>query len=475
MDRNGKPWDPASPYVYVCGKHFITGYHENDCQHPDYVPTIFPQRRQAEGTVKLRRYNNARKREVGAHHQVLPPKCAQTRLPTAPPEVSSCDDQLAEPTEGFSPAPPEASSIEPPGDCSPGDRPLSRSEEVAVAIEVANLRRERDQARTERDEARSKLQNWTKERLSAHAVRGNDRLCCALTGLSWTVFDCLHRYLAQFSKSPKVSGFSTEDQLFLCLLKLRQNPSNALLSHVLDRPEPTIRYMFRRWLNILYAKITFLIHWPDRECIRETIPPVMMVNFPRLTAIIDCFEIRIEYPKGLKARAKSYSSYKKWTTVKYLIACSPAGSITFLSQAWGGRASDVKITRECGFISPCYHHRGDQILADRGFTLKDDFSVLGVSLITPAFTRGKKQLTGKDNEESRIKSKVRIHVERVIGVLKRRFRILDGPLPRCFVKTLWDEVKERDVVTIDKIVHVCAALVNMSGSVVFNKNREGDV
>lgn len=66
-------------------------------------------------------------------------------------------------------------------------------------------------------------------------------------------------------------------------------------------------------------------------------------------------------------------------------------------------------------------------------------------------------------------------VERVMGVLKRRFCILDGPLARCFVKTLSDEAKERDVITIDKIVHVCAALVNMLGNVVFNKSREGNV
>lgn len=71
-------------------------------------------------------------------------------------------------------------------------------------------------ARRERDEAGQELQNLTKERLSADAIRGNDSLCSALTGLCWTVFDCLHRCLVRFVKSPKVSGLSTEDQLFLC-------------------------------------------------------------------------------------------------------------------------------------------------------------------------------------------------------------------------------------------------------------------
>lgn len=63
----------------------------------------------------------------------------------------------------------------------------------------------------------------------------------------------------------------------------------------------------------------------------------------------------------------------------------------------------------------------------------------------------------------------------MIGVLKTRFRILDGPLPVLSVKTLQDEIEHNDLANVDKIVCVCAALVNMSGSVVFNKDRQGDV
>ena len=45
---------------------------------------------------------------------------------------------------------------------------------------------------------------------------------------------------------------------------------------------------------------------------------------------------------------------------------------------------------------------GDQILADRGFTLQDDFAAESCAeLITPAFTRGKAQLSAKEVECSR--------------------------------------------------------------------------
>jgi len=66
------------------------------------------------------------------------------------------------------------------------------------------------------------------------------------------------------------------------------------------------------------------------------------------------------------------------------------GAVTFLSPAWGRRACDIKIVRESGFINSRYHLPGDQILADRGFTLHDDFATIcSAELITPTFTKGK--------------------------------------------------------------------------------------
>lgn len=117
----------------------------NDCKHPDYVPSIFAHRQQlTEGTVRLWRYKNARKREAGVDNMVLSAKRRRTRTPTE-----------ASPTE-----PTEASPTELTEDGALSDRPVSHRGQVAIAIEVANLKRERDEDRSERDAA---LQNWSKE------------------------------------------------------------------------------------------------------------------------------------------------------------------------------------------------------------------------------------------------------------------------------------------------------------------------
>ena len=220
----------------------------------------------------------------------------------------------------------------------------------------------------------------------------------------------------------------------------------------------------------MYVKLKFLIKWPDHDASVQTLPNVFQQYFPKLTAIIDCTEIFIDRPKTYKARAQVYSNYKKHSTVKFLIACTPLGSISFISKAWGGRVSDIDIVKDSGLISPNLHHHGDQILADHGFTLEDEFAAgCGVELIIPNFTKGKKQLSAKEVEISRQIASVRIHVERVIGLIKNRYKIWHYVLPLTLLKTLSEEGVECEIANIDKLFTVCAVLVNLGEGIFIMK------
>jgi hypothetical protein len=142
------------------------------------------------------------------------------------------------------------------------------------------------------------------------------------------------------------------------------------------------------------------------------------------------------------------------------------------SAAWGGKVSDVELVRQSGFISRNLHMPNDQILADRGFMLQDDFAVqCSAQLIILSFTRGKKELQAKDVEKSCKMSRIRVHIERVIGVLKRRFHILQGVLPIRTIKSIKDESEEVQFSSIDKILHVCAILLNMGPSIVVKDEK----
>ena len=136
--------------------------------------------------------------------------------------------------------------------------------------------------------------------------------------------------------------------------------------------------------------------------------------------------------------------------------------ISYISRAsWGGRASDKFITENCGILNNLLP--GDHVLADRGFDIEDSVGFYCAQVKLPAFTKGKAQLSAADVEKSRKLAAMRIHVERVISLLRNKYSILQTSLPvDCLMKV------SNAYCTIDKIVTVCCALCNLCPTVVLS-------
>ena len=252
---------------------------------------------------------------------------------------------------------------------------------------------------------------------SVNIIQGNDQMTKFYTGLpSWGVFLHIFCFLSPYV-TPS-SSLCLEDELFLVLIRLRLGLFLQDLANRFRVSPSVVSRIFQKWLDVMCARLTFLISWPTREINLHNMPAVFKQIYPSCICIIDCSEIFIETPKNFDARSKTYSNYKKHNTVKFLIGITPNGTISFLSQCWGGRVSDKNLTQESDFFNLV--EPGDTVLADRGFTIADDLAVHGVRLEIPAFTHGKGQLSQRDVELSKQLSKVRIHVERVIGNLKNK-------------------------------------------------------
>lgn len=117
-------------------------------------------------------------------------------------------------------------------------------------------------------------------------------------------------------------------------------------------------------------RVKFLIHWPGRLELQETMPAVFQQNFGNQVAvIIDCSEVFIERPLSLIARAMTWSNYKHHKTIKFLIGITPQGVISFISKAWGGRVIDKYLTEKSNILNNL--PPGDVVLADRGFDIAD--------------------------------------------------------------------------------------------------------
>ena len=63
----------------------------------------------------------------------------------------------------------------------------------------------------------------------------------------------------------------------------------------------------------------------------------------------------------------------------------------------------------------------DVIMADRGFNIAETLGTLVVKLEIPSFTKGQDQMRAEDVKDTRVIANVRIHVEQVIGNLRKKY------------------------------------------------------
>lgn len=173
-----------------------------------------------------------------------------------------------------------------------------------------------------------------------------------------------------------------------------------------------------------------LIKWPSKAAILKNMPINFKRNFKRCWCIIDCTEIFIARPSNLTARAQTWSNYKHNNTIKYLIAITSAGA-TYSPVAWVGWAGIRQTNHQRIWFFETFGAQGRGI-AD-SFLIRDELAAHGTSLRIPHFTKGKMQLSAHEVDASWQLSRVRIHVERVIGRWKN-FKILQTVIPLSQVR-----------------------------------------
>ena len=291
--------------------------------------------------------------------------------------------------------------------------------------------------------------------------KDNDENVKHYTGLpSFAILVALFNFLEVYIPHTLLNSLTKFQQLALTLMKLRLNLSHMDLGNRFHVHKSTSSKLFLNMIDIMYIRLKPLIYWPDREQLMETMPMSFRTHFgQRITVIIDCFEVFLERPSNLAARSSTWSSYKSNNTIKYLIGVTPQGVISYISEGWGGRASDKYVVEHSSFLNKlCV---GDVVMADRGFDVSDSMGMMGAKLLIPTFRRDRPRLTGEQVEKTRRIANSRIHVERVIGLLRQKYTILHSTIPIDYVKA-----SDSKVTVLDKITVICCALINMCPSVV---------
>ena len=436
----------------VCGKHFVSGKAAKswDKFNVDWVPTLNLGHNKKTGHTDR---DQAAKRSERARERELVKKPAFAKR--AKERESEREKKLFKVNESghqilhFNFEVSEAESLEKPTE--KGTQTDSRmvvdvgtqSEEFDYLVSPPNVKPPFDQCELEKDNEKVKF----------------------YTGLP--SFQILNTVFLQVSPyvTRKSQYLTTFQEFILTLMKLKLDVPLKDLSYRFNVSLPTVSRVFTAWMVALDVRLAPLIKWPEREDLWRTMPQCFQFAFgKKTTVIIDCFEIFICRPSNLLARAQTFSSYKHHNTVKVLIGITPQGTISFVSKAWGGRTSDKFLTENCGILKKLLP--GDLILADRGFTIQESVMFQQAQLAIPAFTKGRDQLDPVDVEKTRGIANVRIHVERVIGLLRRKFTILSGILPIDFLTCKTDGPENESVPMIDRIITVCAALINLCPGIV---------
>lgn len=238
-------------------------------------------------------------------------------------------------------------------------------------------------------------------------------------------------------------------QIFIVLKKIKLHQSYALLAIDFGLSIGSISKIFNSSLYKMANQMQELIVWPDVEDIKLRLPIPFRARYSSVNTIIDCLEIEIVQPSDSVEQTLTWSAYYGCNTIKYLVGCTPDGLITFVSEGFGGRTSDLVIVKESGFIKNL--KPGTAVMADRGFKhLAPDLQQIGCSVIRPPSVSSKVKITKGEVKESQRIAALRIHVERVIGRI-REFKML-GP-HAC--------ISYKQIRAMDKVIIVACGIINL--------------
>ena len=308
---------------------------------------------------------------------------------------------------------------------------------------------------------------WMRRSLFMENITISDKTCMFWTGVmtlstlnfifEW-VSPCAEQMTLWMGKKrhnerpckPRKRILSLFEEFVLVLVRIRRGLDTEVLATLMGISQAHVCKIFISWVNLLHKCFLPLLEWPTADIVSHNMPKSFRKHFPSTRVIIDCSELFVQTPRALHAQRTTWSSYKSHNTFKFLLGIAPSGQITFLSKLFCGSISDREIVIKSQFLELI--ERNDNVMADRGFNIRDLLLRKHAFLNIPAFSDGK-QLSARAVLKSRRIASVRIHVERAMERIKN-YKIIQGVLP----------LKLKN--SIDQVLTICAVLSNLQDPLV---------
>ena len=229
--------------------------------------------------------------------------------------------------------------------------------------EVKDLQMQVERLRQKLLESKQKEQVLEQEvevlngKLFRYVNLNNDQIQ-AYTNMDKNAFTVLSMYLDRFNpvtywNGRTVNSISHDDQLLICLMKLKFNLPLYDLADRYSVTRTTITNIYMTYLHLIHEVVfkAILNKIPSVEKNRSCLPD-SFGDFSNCRIIIDCTEFTIEKPRSkLNTASLLFSNYKHNLTAKYLIGVAPNGAITYVSDGYMGSISDKMVTDDSGVLN----------------------------------------------------------------------------------------------------------------------------
>ena len=145
------------------------------------------------------------------------------------------------------------------------------------------------------------------------------------TGLySLDMLKCAFDHVSSGMAKSVRTKLSPFQEMVVALVKLRLDTPLYDLACRMGVDSSTISRILLKWFTAMHIRLNHLIRWPERDVLQKTMPVCFRESFgTRVVVIIDCFEVFIDRPSNLMARAQTWSNYKHHNTIKLLLGTTP--------------------------------------------------------------------------------------------------------------------------------------------------------
>lgn len=248
-----------------------------------------------------------------------------------------------------------------------------------------------------------------------------------------------------------VPQLSVENQLLMVLLKLRHNRPIYELGKTFACTEKMVYALLVTWIRFMSLQWREIDIWPSKDMVRFYSPLDFKKKFPTTRVVVDGAEMPIKKPAVPLGQQVTFSTYKNRNTAKVLVGVTPGGLVSFVSDAFGGAASDRQIVERSTLLNSV--EPKDSIMADKGFDVQDIFAPLDVAINIPTFFKKKNRMNAETVARDRKVSSKRVHVERIIRQAKT-YKILCQPL------------NHTETLLASDIIFICFMLTNFRKCIV---------